>query len=348
MVIARCSIVPPYLLDRLESAGAAPAEALAEPARRTRALDARLRRQRPARARASAGAVEPGPQRTVSDAEGGTELPGRTARREGEGPTGDVAVDEAYDGLGATWRMLREAFERDSLDDAGRPLPATVHYGQRYDNAFWDGERMVFGDGDGRVFGRFTASVSVIGHELGHGVVQYTADLAYRDQAGALNEHVADVLGVLVEQHALDQSAEEASWLVGAGLFQPGIRGVALRSMAAPGTAYDDPLLGRDPQPAHWRDYVVTDEDDGGVHINSGIPNRAFHLAATAIGGRTWEGAGRIWYDALLDPTLAGDAGFAAFAARTLAAAARRHGEGSAQVDAVRAGWDGVGVAPQE
>ena len=342
----RCSIVPPYLLSRLVEAGVPLEGDVAALATRTLATDVRLRAERPERARARIGRPEPGPQRTVDDAQGGTDLPGRTARREGDPPSGDVAVDEAYDGLGATWTMLFEAFERDSLDDAGRPLPATVHYGDRYDNAFWDGERMVFGDGDGQVFGRFTASVSVIGHELAHGVVQYTADLVYRGQPGALNEHVADVVGALVEQHAARQRAEEATWLIGAGLFQPGIDGVALRSMAAPGTAYDDPLLGRDPQPAHYDDYVVTDEDDGGVHLNSGIPNRAFHLAATALGGFAWERAGLVWYDALRDPGLSREADFAAFAATTLAAAEARFGAGSEEADAVASGWAGVGVEP--
>jgi Zn-dependent metalloprotease len=343
---ARRSIVPPYLLQRIAEAGAAPEGLLADPARRTLATDADLRAERPARALRPLGPVEPGPQRTVSDAGGTTELPGRVVRREDDPPTGDPAVDEAHDGLGATYDLLLDAFGRDSLDGAGRPLPATVHYGRGYDNAFWDGERMVFGDGDGRVFGRFTASLSVIGHELGHGVVQYTADLVYAGQAGALDESVADVLGALVEQHAAGQRADEATWLIGQGLFRPGVRGVALRSMAAPGTAYDDPVLGRDPQPGHLSDLVVTDEDDGGVHLNSGIPNRAFHLAATALGGYAWERAGRVWYDALRDPTLARDAGFAAFAAVTVAAAARRFGAASPEVEAVRAGWAGVGVEP--
>ena len=102
-------------------------------------------------------------------------LPGDVVRREGDDPTGDPAADEAYDGLGATYRLFAEVFGRDSIDGAGLPLLATVHYGTDYDNAFWDGDQMVFGDGDGQVFGRFTASLSVIGHELTHGVTQYTA-----------------------------------------------------------------------------------------------------------------------------------------------------------------------------
>src|SRR5690606_16528742 len=130
------------------------------------------------------------------------------------------------DGLGASWQLLMDAFGRDSLDGAGMPLLATVHYGDRYANAFWDGTRMVFGVGDGEVFAGFTNAVDVIGHELGHGVISSTADLVYRDQSGALNESIADVLGSLVKQHALGQSAEQADWLIGAGVFTEQVQGV--------------------------------------------------------------------------------------------------------------------------
>lgn len=196
-----------------------------------------------------------------------------------------------------------------------------MHYGQDYDNAFWNGHQMVFGDGDGEIFGDFTACVDVIGHELTHGVTQFTAGLQYQDQPGALNESVSDVFGSLVKQHSLGQDAAHADWLIGAGLLAPGIQGVALRSMKAPGTAYDDPRLGKDPQPAHMRDYVDTTDDNGGVHINSGIPNHAFYLLATALGGQAWDRAGRIWYDALTGGRLAADADFTAFARATVAAA---------------------------
>jgi Zn-dependent metalloprotease len=218
-----------------------------------------------------------------------------------------------------------------------------VHYEKDYDNAFWNGERMVFGDGDGEVFGRFTISVDVIGHELTHGVTQYTAGLVYKDQSGALNESISDVFGSLVLQYARKQTAAKASWLIGEGLFTKRIHGVALRSMKAPGTAYDDPALGKDPQPGTMSGYVDTTDDDGGVHTNSGIPNHAFYLIATKIGGHAWEKAGRIWYDTLLagmKPTT----DFAGFAALTLAAAIKRYGEDSAEADAVRAGWSEVGV----
>ena len=264
-------------------------------------------------------------------------------RGEGDPATGDTAVSEAYDGLGDTWQLWRGAYGRNSLDDRGLPLLATVHYGRRYDNAFWDGTRMVFGDGDGVVFLGFTRSLDVIGHELAHGVTQYTSGLNYQGQSGALNESVSDVFGVLVTQYARGQSADEADWLVGADLLAPDVRGVALRSMAAPGTAYDDPRLGTDPQPAHLDDYVDTAADNGGVHINSGIPNKAFHVVATTLGGHAWERAGQVWFDTITGDIRA-DCDFATFARLTLRAAAARYGADSPEAAAVRTGWDAVGL----
>ncbi len=280
----------------------------------------------------------------ISDAAGTQDLPGRVVRREGDPSTQDPAADEAYDGLGATWDLFSAAYGRNSLDGRGLPLLATVHYGRDYDNAFWDGTQMVFGDGDGRYFRRFTLSLDVIGHELTHGVTELTAGLTYRGQSGALNESVSDVFGSLVRQRALGQSAQQADWLIGAELFTDAVHGVALRSMKAPGTAYDDPALGKDPQPAHMDHYVQTSDDNGGVHINSGIPNHAFYLAATAIGGDAWAGAGRIWYAALTGPGISADCDFATFAGLTLAAALAEFGDGSPEVTAVESAWREVGV----
>ncbi|MCW2758077.1 MAG: peptidase thermolysin, partial [Nocardioidaceae bacterium] len=202
----------------------------------------------------------------------------------------------------------------------------------------WDGSQMVFGDGDGQVFGRFTASLSVIGHELSHGVTQYSADLVYEGQPGALNESFSDVVGSCVKQAVAGETAAQADWLIGEGIFLPGVKGKALRSMAAPGTAYDDPRLGKDPQVGSMADYVDTTDDNGGVHLNSGIPNRAFQLAATAIGGSSADGAGRIWYAALTSG-IGPDTDFAGFAAATVAA-------GGDHADAVRTAWETVGVTP--
>ena len=224
------------------------------------------------------------------------------------------------------------------------PLKATVHYGQDYDNAYWSGSQMVFGDGDGELFNRFTISIDVTGHELTHGVTQHEAGLIYWGQAGALNESISDVFGSLVKQRVNKQKADEADWLIGEGLLAPGVNGEALRSMKAPGTAYDDPVLGKDPQPAHMRDYVHTISDNGGVHINSGIPNHAFYLAATRIGGYAWEEAGLIWYETLRSPSLRRGAQFQAFAGLTVVTAQSLFGVGSEEDEAVSGAWGEVGI----
>jgi hypothetical protein len=353
-----CSIVPPYLLDALTGH---PDEAVAECARRSLDRDHSLRSHRSARApRTSSTTDHPvqhqgglaaphaddgtGPQRTIADAQGRETTPGTTVRTEGQPATGDAATDEAYDGFGQTWSLYDEVYRRDSLDGQGLPLLGTVHYGSGYDNAFWDGTQMVFGDGDGTVFNRFTIAVDVIGHELTHGVTEHTAALEYQGQSGALNESLSDVFGSLVKQRALGQAAAEADWLIGAGLFTAQVKGVALRSMKAPGTAYDDPTLGKDPQPATMAGYVETTDDNGGVHLNSGIPNHAFYLAATTIGGNAWEGAGQVWFDVLTGGQLAATADFAAFARLTVAAAESRYAAGSPQVSAIKTAWEQVGV----
>jgi Zn-dependent metalloprotease len=292
----------------------------------------------------SAAQEEGEKQRSVYSADNQQQLPGTLARGEGDEHVADVAVNEAYDGLGATFDLLWEQYSRSSIDDEGLPLTATVHFGQAYNNAFWDGQQMVFGDGDGELFNRFTIAVDIIGHELVHGVIQDEVDLRYTLQPGALNESLADVFGSLVKQYQLGQTAEQADWLIGAGLFAEGVQGAALRSMRAPGTAYDDPVLGTDPQPGHMDDYVRTYEDNGGVHINSGIPNRAFYLAATNIGGNAWERAGRIWYETLRDSGLRSTTGFRRFALLTVRNAARLYGQDSDERRAVAEAWAHVGI----
>jgi len=337
-------IIPAYLLARLAESGRFPRAA--DAARQTL-----LAGRPPFRARINLSIDENGdlvaeltdaPNRTISDAQNTEKLPGLVVRTEEEGPVDDTSVNEAFDGLGATFELLLAAFERNSLDGLGAGLDATVHYGTDYDNAFWDGERMVFGDGDGEVFRGFTGSITVIGHELAHGVIQHTANLEYQGQPGALNESIADVFGALTEQFAEGQSADQASWLIGAGIFTEEVQGTALRSMIEPGTAYDDDELGKDPQPAHMRDFVQTVEDNGGVHINSGIPNRAFALTATILGGNAWERAGLIWYRALTGD-LPSTATFRQFADATLAAAVDDE-----VAAAIRSAWMTVGVFEDE
>ncbi|MEV5960503.1 M4 family metallopeptidase [Kribbella sp. NPDC051952] len=334
------SIVPPYLLEHLE-------RTVDDPNLRARYRQS-LQHDAVLRSRPSAGlarATEAGGlQRAVYDAENETNLPGRAVRAEGADPVQDDAVNQAYDGTGATWTMYDECFGRDSIDGQGLVLTSTVHYDRAYANAFWDGAQMVFGDGDGEIFANFTASIDVTGHELTHGVTQYTAGLAYEGQSGALNESISDVFGSLAKQYQLGQSAADADWLIGAGLFLPGVQGEALRSMKAPGTAYDDPRLGKDPQPDHMSGYVETEDDNGGVHLNSGIPNRAFYLTADAIGGNAYDAAGKIWYTTLISGALPDSATFVDFAHATQRIAEQLFGSGSSQLTAVTQAWQTVGV----
>lgn len=339
-------VVPSYLLARLAESGRFPRAAAA--ARQTLTAG-RPPFRAPSRARIDLSIDENGdlvaqlsdaPNRTISDAANTQTLPGAVVRSEDDEPVADEAVNQAFDGLGATFELLLTAFGRNSLDDAGAPLDATVHYGLDYDNAFWDGERMVFGDGDGEVFQHFTASTTVIGHELAHGMVQHTANLEYQGQPGALNESIADVFGALTEQYLLEQTAADATWLIGAEIFTDAVEGAALRSMIAPGTAYDDDELGKDPQPDHMSDFVRTTEDNGGVHINSGIPNRAFAVFAIDLGGKAWETAGTVWYRALTGG-LSSTATFTEFADATVTAAAEID---QATAAAARRAWTTVGV----
>lgn len=282
-------------------------------------------------------------RRTIFDAKNGSTLPGTLVRGEGDPPTNDPAVNEAYDSAGATYDLYYEVFERNSIDDRGLRLDSTVHYEQNYDNAFWNGDQMVYGDGDGQIFQRFTKAVDVIGHELTHGVTQYEANLMYWGESGALNESMSDVFGSLVKQRVLNQTAEEADWIIGEGLFTPNVKGVGIRSMKDPGTAYDDPVLGKDPQPATYQNRYRGNDDSGGVHINSGIANRAFYLAATEIGGYAWEKAGKIWYIALTEQ-LRQRSNFKRAATVTIGIAGTLYGEGSTEQNAVRKAWQTVGV----
>ncbi|MDQ6772284.1 MAG: M4 family metallopeptidase [Candidatus Dormibacteraeota bacterium] len=343
-----CHIVPPGLLEQLIRTGSPEQR---EVALATLTVDHSIRS-----ARLQAGLVAaPGPLRTAA-AHGGAGKPDRTIydalhqqdtaattvlRTEGQPPAADPAANEAYDGLGDTYSFYWDVFQRDSIDDSGLSLLGEVHYGQAYDNAFWDGERMVFGDGDGQLFlvGGFTKAIDVIGHELTHGVTQSTLGLRYIGQSGALNESISDVFGSMVKQKTLGQPTATADWLIGAGITGPAMPGQALRSMKAPGTAYRG-----DPQPATMSGYVRTTNDNGGVHTNSGIPNHAFYLLAAALGGNSWDRAGRIWYEVMVRRAVPPTAQFHTFATATVAAAQGLYGAGSAEVTAVTDAWHQVEV----
>jgi Zn-dependent metalloprotease len=343
-------ILPPHMLNEIAKRGS---QAQRDLAVRTLRYSERMRGQRLAATHIPALVEAPtavqAKSRTVYDANHGSNLPGTAVRQEGDPPTADVAVNEAYDGSGVTYDLYKDVYNRNSIDGNGMALLSSVHYLQGYDNAFWDGSQMVYGDGDEnlppdqQLFNRFTIAVDVIGHELTHGVTQFTAQLAYSYQSGALNESMSDVFGSLVKQFQLQQTASQADWIIGAGLFTPNVNGVGIRSMSAPGTAYDDPVLGKDPQPGHMNGYVNTPSDNGGVHINSGIPNHAFYVAATEIGGFAWEKAGAIWYEALTH-RFSATSDFQAAATLTYQAAGDLYGANSLEQQAVQHGWAAVGI----
>jgi Zn-dependent metalloprotease len=222
-------------------------------------------------------------------------------------------------------------------------VDSTVHYGEKFDNAMWNGNQMVYGDGDGTLFNRFTGCLEIIGHEFSHGVTQNTARLEYQDQPGALNEHFSDVMGIMVKQYRYGTTARRSNFLIGDGLFGKNVRGVAVRSMKDPGSAYDDPILGKDPQPAHMMQYVTGADDNGGVHTNSGIPKRAFYVAATTLGGYAWAVAGRIWYRTLT-AKLSPKAQFQDFANATVSTAGELYGIGGDVQRTIREAWSGVGL----
>lgn len=342
-------IIPPYITDELLKS--------ADPKIRSRAVAqtrsaARMRAFREAaQAMPTLMAVtSPGKKklRQVHDAKQSDQLPGTLVRSEGQAKVGDAAVDEAYDGAGNTYDFYYKIFQRNSLDDNGMTLISSVHVGEVDDigqlgtmnNAFWNGEQMAYGDGDGVLFRPFTRSLDVIGHELTHGVQSFTSNLRYFAQSGALNEHFADVFGILVRQWKSGETVAKANWVVGAEVLVPAPTRRGIRDMQNPGTAFvNDPDLGTDPQPAHMSKIFTGPRDRQGVHINSGIPNRAFVLTAKAIGGKAWETTGRIWYDTLLQ--LNTNSQFIDCAKLTVQVAATH---GAAAKKAVKAAWKKVGI----
>lgn len=338
-----CHFVPPYLLRRMAAVGNE--RRLLGCGEQTLRLDDDLRRKREASPlRRGLLATPTQGERVIHDARNTETLPGDTVRTDDDPATGDETVDEAWASSDQIWDLFRDQFGRLSVDGQGTTLAVTVHYGRDYDNAFWDGSQLVFGDGDGEIFDRFTKPMDVMAHEFTHGVTQFSAGLVYEGQPGALNESVSDVFASMVKQFSLGQTADQADWLIGEGLFLPSVKAKALRSMIEPGTAYDDPKVGRDPQVGSMTDYVDTDDDNGGVHINSGIPNRAFALAAIGVGGHSWEKTGKVWYDALTGGVVGERTDFVGFAQATVEAAGSLFPDDRSVADAVRGAWNQVGL----
>jgi Zn-dependent metalloprotease len=336
-------ILPPHILKKLLEHRD---KEVRQAALNTLLSTAHLRGQRSVRALTFAAPPGTG-RRTIYDLRNNTALGAAVLARTESGPAStDGSVNRAFDGFGATRDFYKSELGRNSLDDKGMQLNGFVHRAVHYNNAFWDGQEMIFGDGDGVIFTDFTGSLDVIAHELTHGVTEFTANLEYHNQSGALNESMSDVFGSVVKQWYRQETAAEADWLIGAEIFTPAIEADALRSMKAPGTAYDNDDMGKDPQPDHMDRLVIlpdTEDDDwGGVHINSGIPNKAFYLAATGIGGNSWKAPAHIWYESLLASNATTE--FQEFADTTVTKAGQLYGSRSAEQQAVADAWRAVGL----
>ena len=297
-----CAFIPPHVQKEVAkstdgvAADKAQADLSAE-ARKQRASAIEAASEMPDAVLEAAPAATGTCRREVYDSENTTQKRKTLVRAEGDPVTADDDVTAAYDHSGTVRTFFKDVLNRDSIDNRCMDLILNVHYGTNFNNAFWDGDEMTFGDGDGVIFSGFARSLDVVAHELAHGVTQFTAGLIYKNQSGALNEHFSDVFGTAITQWAANETPASADWLIGDEIMAPGLYGEALRSMRHPGTAYDNTILGKDPQPAHYDDRYTGSADNGGVHINSGIPNRAFYLAATELGDTIV--ATRIWYHAL-------------------------------------------------
>jgi Zn-dependent metalloprotease len=340
-----CTIVPDYILKKIVEKGTPEQK---ERALRALGIDERTRDKR---LRASKEVRKPKPPkkpakvRIVYDEKNSEVPPGVLVLNEGGKPTeSDPDIKRAYDYTGATWDVYSTFYQRNSIDNAGMPIISCVHFGEQWQNACWDGSEMLYGDGDGEIFADFTIDIDVIAHELTHGVTQYTCNLVYEFQPGALNESISDVFGTVVKQWYFKQSVTQADWLIGENVL---VGPFSLRSMKAPGTAYvDHPILGTDPQPAEMKYFLKLsmEEDNGGVHLNSGIPNRAFYLSAVGIGGNSWEKAGLIWYKTITQGGLRPTANFKTFANTTIKVASVLYGKKSNEYKAVSDAWHTVGV----
>ncbi|MEH7462307.1 M4 family metallopeptidase [Bacillus thuringiensis] len=251
--------------------------------------------------------------------------------------TRDAAAVDAHYYAGVTYDYYKKTFNRNSYNDAGAPLKSTVHYGKNYNNAFWNGSQMVYGDGDGYTFIPLSGSVDVIGHELTHAVTEYSSNLIYQNESGALNEAISDIFGTLVEYY----DNRNPDWEVGEDIYTPGTAGDALRSMSDP-TKYGDP--------DHYSKRYTGTSDNGGVHTNSGIINKAAYLLANGgthygvtVNGIGKDKVGAIYYRANT-VYLTESATFSQARAALIQAAADLYGANSAEVAAVKQSYDAVGV----
>lgn len=281
-----CFIIPPHILKELAKRGNTSCKKTLNDAhrilqKRNTVLNRLLLRE----------TVEGNGDRYIYDSNNQYQQRVTLRRKENDDVAEDVVVNNAYDTSGFVRDYFKQTFNLNSTDDKGMDIISNVHYGEKYNNAYWDGDEMTYGDGDGKEFQNFASAIDVVAHELMHGVTQFLANLEYQSQSGALNEHFSDVFGTIIKQKYLKQDISVADWLIGDTVVTENFPGVAIRSMKAPGTANDF-----DNQPDHMDNYYSGAADNQGVHINSGIPNKAFYLTALQLG---IDECALIWFETL-------------------------------------------------
>jgi len=312
---------------------------------RTLAVDAEMRRLREVNASLTisssmiaglAPTLTKKPAIKLYDCKHGNVLPGAAVASPQS--SGDATIKRTYKNTGDVAKFFNKEFGRNSLDGQGMDLISSVHYGVKYNNAFWNGQQMTYGDGDGAIFVDFTLGNDVVGHELTHGLTQFTLQLVYSNEPGGLNESMSDVFGSMFRQWEANQTVTQADWLIGADIIGPAAKAqgfTCLRDMAKPGST-----KALAPQPSHYSGYHPGMDP----HQSSGIPNNAFYRAAMAIGGKSWQKAGKIWFKALTGYGPQPQMKMKQFANRTRSVAKQMYGANSVPDKAVDTAWKAVGL----
>lgn len=351
--MSRCYIIPPYILKNMIAHDVdigEPCTHLVSTLESTNEFRRKFEESPDQREHAASMFMMPKRtlMRAIYNANNSLILPGVLARSEGQKPTGDVAIDNLYDLIGDVYTFFKDLWARHSIDDRGMIIEAVAHFGLLYDNAFWENGRLMAGDGDQINFGSFTSDLSVIAHELTHGLTQLEAGIIYKGQTGATNEHISDAFGISIDHYVNRSIFQNSSWYIGSKLLRPEMKLNArgIRSLAEPGTAFNDPRMGKDIQPAHFKDYIHTSLSDE-VHINSGILNRGFYLVCEQLQEPSWSKPIRIWYRALCEYANK-TTGFEDWAAMTTRSTIDLFGAGGDEYKAVRRAWNAVGITTQE
>jgi Zn-dependent metalloprotease len=341
----KCSIIPQDVLERL-AADPELSEELRRGAAYTAAISQKIREVRDQQAALTLTAMRtPGPAAhaplpkihvlpacNVFDCHHGTTLPGAAVAN--PGTSADASAKRAFTETEAVAKFYWDLFKRDSLDNHHMTLVSSIHYSTKFNNAFWNGSQMVYGDGDGQIFVDFTLGNDVIGHELTHGVTQHSLGLAYANEPGGLNESMSDVFGSMFRQWQAGQTVNTADWLIGHDIMGPVAKSkgyTCLRDMSNPAASH-----ALAPQPTHFSQYHAGMDP----HYSSGIPNFAFYKAAKAAGGHSWDKVGQIWYKALTNAPASPNMHMVEFANRTRSLSA----SDAPLHSAINAAWVAVGL----